>query len=192
MLRKVAGVDLLAAEAHSYQYCYSKFYSKHKTWKGYNRSSNANENVDLEMLAANAIAYESVKSFIQKEIITNQNVMSLSVLRDLYIHQIEEENYPNPHFRSNKLIKKIKKDKFILQSISFSKLSWKGCISFWLVFSSETSISKAVAAASEDKLKDIATFIREVVLKAFKSSKEIPWFLSIDNIEKMSTEKLPE
>ena len=118
--------------------------------------------------------------------------MSLSVLRDLYIHQIEEENYPNPHFRSNKLIKKIKKDKFILQSISFSKLSWKGCISFWLVFSSETSISKAVAAASEDKLKDIATFIREVVLKAFKSSKEIPWFLSIDNIEKMSTEKLPE
>ena len=96
LLRKVAGVDLLAAEAHSCQSCYSKSYSKHKTWKGYNRSSNANENVDLEMLAANPIAYESVKSFIQKEIITNQNVMSLSVLRDLCIHQIEEENYPNP------------------------------------------------------------------------------------------------
>ena len=58
------------------------------------------------------------------------------------------------------------------------------------------SISKAVAAlylaASGDKLKDVATFIREVVLKAFKSSKEMPWPPTIDDIEKMSTEKLPE
>ena len=51
------------------------------------------------------------------------------------------------------------------------------------------SISKAVATsyltASGDKLKDVGTFIREVVLKAFKSSKEMPWPPMIDNIEKM-------
>ena len=66
--------------------------------------------MDLEMLAAHAIAYESMKSFIQKEKITNQNVMSLSVLHDHYIHQLEQENYPNPHFRFKELIKKIEKD----------------------------------------------------------------------------------
>ena len=58
------------------------------------------------------------------------------------------------------------------------------------------SISKAGAAsylaASGDKLKDMATFIREVILKAFKSSKEMHWPPTIDDIEKMSTEKLPE
>ena len=148
------------------------------------------------MLAAHAIAYESVKSFIQKEITTNQNVMSLSVLRDHHIHQLEQENYPNPHFRSERLIKKTENDESISQLISFSKVSWKGCISFWLVFSSEMSVSKEVAApslaASDDKLKDVATFIREVILKAFKSSKEMPWPPTIDDIEKMSTEKLPE
>ena len=75
-------------------------------------------------------------------------------------------------------------------------MSQKGCISIWLVFSSEMSISKAVATsyltASGDKLKDVGTFIREVVLKAFKSSKEMPWPPMIDNIEKMWTEKLTE
>ena len=120
----------------------------------------------------------SYENYSCNEIITNQHVMSLSVLRDHYIHQLEQENYPNPHFRSEKLIKKIEKDESISQLISFSEVSWKGCISFWLVFSSEMSISKVVAAsylaASEDKLKDVATFIREVVLKAFKSSKEMP------------------
>ena len=55
------------------------------------------------------------------------------------------------------------------------------------------SISKAsYLAASENKLKDVATFIKEVVLKAFKSSKEIPWPPTIDDIDKTSTEKLPE
>ena len=144
LLRKVARVGLFSAEAHFHQPCYSMIYSKHQTWKGYHRSSNADENVGLEMLAAHAIAYESAKSFIQKEITTNQNVMSLSVFRNHYIHQLEQENRPNPHFRSEKLIKKFEKDESISQLISFSKVSWKGCISFWLVFSSEMSISKAV------------------------------------------------
>ena len=121
------------------------------------------------MFAAHVIAYESVKSFIQKEMIINRNVMSLSVLCDHYIHQLEQENYPNPHFRSENLIKKIEKDGRISQLILFSKVSWKGCISFWLVFSSVVPISKAITAsylaASEDKLKDVVTFMREVALK---------------------------
>ena len=66
---------------------------------------------------------------------------------------------------------------------------WKDCIPFWLVFSSDMSVSKTVAAsylaASEDKLKEVASFIREVVFKAFKSSKEMPCSPTIDDIEKM-------
>ena len=111
LLRKVAGADLFAAEVHFHRPCCSKFYSKHQTWKGHHRLSNADENVDLEMIAAHAIVYESVKSFIQKEIISNQNVMLLSVPRDRFIHQLKQERYES-----------------ISQLISFSKVSWKGCI----------------------------------------------------------------
>ena len=34
LLCKIAGVDLFAAEAHFHQPFYSKFYSKHQTWRG--------------------------------------------------------------------------------------------------------------------------------------------------------------
>ena len=122
LLRKVAGVDLFAVEVHFQGPCYSKFYSKHQTWKVYHRLSNADEKVDLGMLAVHAIAYESVKLFIQKEIIANQNVISLSVLRDYYTHQFEQENYPNPHFGSKKLTKNIEKNERISQLISFSNV----------------------------------------------------------------------
>ena len=40
-----------------------------------------------EMPAAHAIAYESLKSFMKKEIICSQIFMPLSVLLDHYIHQ---------------------------------------------------------------------------------------------------------
>ena len=122
LLRKVAGVDLFAVEVYFQGLCYSKFYSKHQTWKVYYRLSNADEKVDLGMLAVHAIAYESVKPFIQKEIIANQNVTSLSVLRDHYTHQFEQENYSNPHFGSKKLTKKIEKNEKISQLISFSNV----------------------------------------------------------------------
>ena len=54
------------------------------------------------------------------------------------------------------------------------------------------AVAESYLAPSEDKLKDVATFIREVILKAFKSSKEMPWSPITDDIEKMLTEKLPE
>ena len=85
-------------------------------------------------------------------------------------------------------MKKIEKDESISQLISFSKVVWQGCVSFWLVFSSELSISKAVAAsyvaASEDKLKDTAAFLREVILNAFKNSKEMHWPPSVDDMRR--------
>ena len=192
MPRKVAGVDLLAAESDFHQPCYSKFYSKYQTWKGYYRSSNAGKNVDLEILAANAIPFESMKSFIQNEIITNHGVMFLSVPCDLYIPQPEQENYPNPHFCSEKLIKKIEKDESISQWISFSNMLLQDYVSFWLVFSFSQAVAGSYLETSEDKLKDVAIFIKEIVLKAFKSSKEMPWHPIAGDIEKMLTEKLPE
>ena len=123
------------------------------------------KDVDLEMFAAHATAYESVKSSIQKEIITNHNVMPLSVLWDHYINQLEQENYPNPRFCSKKFKKNIEKDESILQLILFS---WKGCISLWLIFSFRDVNLKGhrcIISGSFKRQIDVANFIREVVLE---------------------------
>ena len=89
-----------------------------------------------------------------------------------------------------------KENESIWQLISFSKVVWKGCLSLWQVFISDISIAKAVAVSnlttSEYKLKDVATFMKKVVLKAFESLKEISWTPAVDDIEKMLTGKLPE
>ena len=145
LLNKVAGVDLFAVEAHFHWPCFSKFYSKHQTWKGYHRASNAD--VDLEMLVAHATAYGSVKSFIQKR-----------------------NNYP-------------------LACYVLKCSSWPLYLPTWARKLSQLTLS----LWEVKKLHDVTTFIREVVLKAvFKSSKEMPWPPTIEDIEKMSTEKFPE
>ena len=73
-------------------------------------------------------------------------------------------------------MKKLQNDEDISKSISFSKVILKGCVSLWLVYSKELSISTAVAAsylaASEDKIEDTAAVLRNLILNAFEGSKE--------------------
>ena len=100
LFRKVVGKDLFASEAHFHKPCLMLLYGRHQQWSGC-QSLNADE--ESKSIAAHFKAYESVKLLIQKEIIVNQKVKSLSVLRDHYIKQLEEQNHPNPNFRSEKL-----------------------------------------------------------------------------------------
>ena len=189
LYRKVVGKDLFASAAHFHRPCLTSFYSKHQTWSGYHRSSNKAENVDSKLVVAHSKAYEAVKTFIQEEIILNKKVKSLTILRDHYIKELEGQSYPNPNFRSEKLKQKIERDEEISKSLSFSKVEWRGCVSFWLIFSSEITAAQAAAAsymaASEDKLKDTATFLRDVILKAFRESKELEWPPTVESIERL-------
>ena len=92
LLRKVTGIDLFAVEAHFHRICITKFYSKHQTWAGYHQSKKEN-GVDLS-LTAYMNAYEAVKTLIQKYIITDHQVVPLTILREKYINQLEKENFP--------------------------------------------------------------------------------------------------
>ena len=51
---------------------------------------------------------------------------------------------------------------------------------------------KGLSCIKSGSLTHEATFIREVILKTFKFSKELPCSLTINDFEKMSTEKLSE
>ena len=67
LLRKVAGVDLFAAEAHFHPSCYHKFHSKYQSFTGYHQVKNAEaiESQEL-MLKAHAATYSEIKCIIQK------------------------------------------------------------------------------------------------------------------------------
>ena len=194
LYRKVAGIDLFAAEAHFHRICINKFYGKHQVWAGYHKSK-SEDGADLSF-AAYVNAYAAVKEMVQKKIITEHHVIPLTVLREKYIEQLEKENFPNPNFRAEKLMKKMEKDDEIGQLLSFTKVELKGCVHFWLVYSSELSTSNAVAAsylaASKDKLSDTAVYLRGVILEAYKKSKEMPWPPTIEDIQRISNENIPE
>ena len=82
------------------------------------------------MLKAHAAAYSEIKSIIQKQIITDYKVKPLSVLREKYINELLEQNQPNNDFWSEKLKKRLENDPDISELKAFSKIEWKGCVSF--------------------------------------------------------------
>ena len=86
------------------------------------------------MLKAHATAYSEKKSIIQKQIITDHKVLPFSVLWEKYINELLEQNQPSNDFRSEKLNKKLENDPDISELIAFSKIEWKECVSFWLIF----------------------------------------------------------
>ena len=91
LLRKVAGVDLFAAEAHFHPSCYHTFHSKYQSFTGYHQSKNAEAIESQEvMLKVHAAAYSEIKSIIHKQIITDHKVLPLSVLREKYINELLE------------------------------------------------------------------------------------------------------
>ena len=76
--------------------------------------------------------------------------------------------------------------------IAFSKVEWKGFVSFWFVFSSKLSISNTVStsylAATKDQLKDTAAYLREIITEAFKNT--LP--LIVEDLDEMARENSPE
>ena len=194
LYRKVAGIDLFSAEAHFHHVCLEKFYSKHQAWSA-SHTHPKEHDVDASS-TAHVNAYGAVKDLVQKDIITDHQVIPLTVLRQKYIEHLQKENFPNPNFRAEKLMKKMTADEEIKESISFARVESKGCVSFWLVYSSKLSTSNAVAAsylsASKDKLSEAAVYLRNVILEAFKKSKEMPWPPTAEDIQRISEEHLPD
>ena len=55
----------------------------------------------------------------------------------------------------------------------------KGCLSFYLVYSSNITVAEAIACAytlaSVDKISDIALMLRSAIQRGFQESKALPW-----------------
>ena len=197
LLRKVSGVDLCAKEAHYHDHCRKRFNSKYQTHKQYHHSKST-EAVDEQnyIYWVHTRAYGTVKELIQQKIILSQEVLPLTYFRDQYIAELKESGQYKPNYRATKLLERLKKDEDICEKLRFSKIESKGCIEFWLLYSSELSmesvISSTYSLASKDKLKDTAAYLREVIIKAYKNSAELPWPPRSEDVQRRIAEGLPE
>ena len=147
-------------------------------------------------LGAHENAFRNVKECINEQVIRDLRVVPLTLLRDKYISHLEEAGHPNPSYRSENIMKKIRKDEDLCEKIGFSKVEWKGCVSFWLVFnatmSAESAVSASYLAATVDKIKDVALHLKEIIETAFKKSREMPWPPTVEDISTLASTQLPE
>ena len=149
LLRKFAGIDLFVPEAYFHKSCYHNFHGKFQTFKGYHQSKSKEMKEKQELLyKAHAAAYSEIKAMIKKQVITEHKVLPLSVFRDRYINELQEQNQPNEKCWSNNLKKKLENDAEIAPLLQLSKIESKGYLSFWLIFSANLAVEKAVAASS--------------------------------------------
>ena len=110
LFRLTADVDLHAKSAKYHRSCYVNFCTSHKNFK---RSLNqSTQDTDRgRLLAAHQKAYEAVSHYIENNIIDQNQMVQLSSLRAVYIDALEEGGSPNPAFRGEKLLLRIKNDK---------------------------------------------------------------------------------
>ena len=114
--------------------------------------------------------------------------MQLSSLRLIYIDKLEEHGYPNDQYRSVNLMNRLQSHPDISPQIVFCKVysGDKGCLSFYLFYSSNITVAKVIACAyklaSVDKISDIALMLRSAIQKGFQGSKASPWPPAFDNI----------
>ena len=126
--------------------------------------------------------------------VVNQNgVVRLS---SIYIEELKRNGYDNSNYRSEKLLKRLQNDP-ILDVISFMKIDHEaGTISFWLVYSSDITVCEALARAytlgSGDKYQDVALLLRNIIMRAFKDSKELDWPPTADDMQLSYDDLLPQ
>lgn len=190
LYRQVQGQDLHAAEAQCHPSCRDRFrdtYRNHLMKK--ERAKNQDQDTEqTHRAAAHVNAFDRVLQVLSKNVIDQNNIMQLSSLRLVYIEQLERNNYPNPSYQSEKLLRRLQKHA-ISDLICFTKVNPgdKGCLSFILIYSKDITVAEAVAYSyklgSVDKYAEVALHIRALIQKAYRESKEIPWPPTADDLE---------
>ena len=113
--------------------------------------------------------------------------MQLSSLLLQYIGKLQENNCPNPHYRSQKLLHRLQKH-VISEKISFTKVSPgdKGCITFILIYSNDITVADVVAFTNRltptDKFADVALLMGSLIQRTYKESQDLPWPPTADDM----------
>jgi len=195
--RQVKSKDLFACEAKHHPSCFKSFRTAFANYeRGTCRAEGAKDTEQACMSAAHEKAFVSVLKHIETQVVQQNEVLQLSSLRLLYIEELKSNGYENSNYRSEKLLKRLQNDP-IKEHIHFTKVDHDkaDAISFWLVYSSNITVSNALARAytlgSTDKYQNVALLLRQNILQAFKESKDQPWPPTADDMELTPENILP-
>ena len=193
--RQIIGKDLHAVEAQCHPCCRAKF---RREYQSHIRTKERAEKrivgtEQIRQAAAHEEAFNSVVDILNTHVIERNEVMQLSSLRLIYVDKLEENEYPNSEYRSEKLMHRLQNHD-ISCNISFTTVSPdnKGCVSFILIYDNTTTVADAVICAyrlgSIDKLADVALIIQ----RAYQESEELPWPPTADDMKIKSEQLLPK
>lgn len=111
--------------------------------------------------------------------VERKEVVQLRSLCNLYMETLENQGFPNPEYRSEKLTRRLQGDRDISHELAFSKVPHRGCIESSLVYSSKITVDEAVGRAyklgTTNQLQEAALTLHSLIIKSFKESKELPW-----------------
>ena len=177
--RRTAGVDLHARSANYHRSCYNTFTRDYENFKhGQHRGKEETDRARLT--AAHQNAYEAVVHYIEENIIGHNKVVQLAFLHAVYVDALEKSGSPNPDYRGEKLLIRIRNDPQFNNRITGSKVTSgnQGSIFLWLLYRADITTSDAMAWAyklgSAENIKGIGLHLRSIIKRAFKESAELP------------------
>ena len=111
--------------------------------------------------------------------ISHYKIVQLSLLRELYVKELHELNFPNVDYKNAKLKSKPQKHE-IHDHIAFAvTLEKRGCIAHTIVYSTNISVADAVVCAyqleTKNKLENYALSFRSNIKEQFNNSNPLPW-----------------
>ena len=104
LLLRIRGYDLFASEAHFHPKCRKKYVQDPQYWRSQDTEAKLHHE---EKEAAHETAFLKVCEVVSKEVISNQTVIKLTGLVQLYVKELEGTDFSNPSYRSEKLKDKL-------------------------------------------------------------------------------------
>ena len=195
LYRKIKDKCLFSVEAKYHPSCRNKFNTEYLNHVSHETKEKRGKSGQARISAAHNQAFTVVCSYIQKNIVDEQQVVPLSVLHDYYIEELRKHDVQHD-YRRDQLRKRLKKDKVLQNAVDFAQVQLRGCVSFHLVYSKAVTVSDAIVAAyklgTTDQIRDTAQTLHALIKKAFTESKEMPWPPTPDEVEEIKpSEQLP-
>lgn len=185
LLRHIRGYDLFASEAKYHQSCKNRYMDKTEEgrWRSRNNDMVAHQS---GMQEAHDIALNKIAAHIEWKVGIEKQVLQMSSIHEMYIEELEKTDFPNKKYRNEKLRIRLEKiDK--LHNIQFAKTEPIGCVSKYLIFNKDMSITEAICKVyeltSRDSVKDVAQLLRDSILQAFEDANEMAWPIAASDLE---------
>lgn len=195
--RQVKDKDLFAVEAKHHPSCLKSFRTSFYNYeRGIHRAEEPQDSEQIRFAAVHEKAFGTIVDHVKAQVVEKNDVLQLSSLRLLYVDELRRSGYEDSNYRSEKLLNRLRKHP-INNHLSFTKVDRDegGSVSFWLVYSSNITVANALAQAyalrSKDRYQDVAFRLRDLILRAYKNSKNIPWPPTANDMELSSEEILP-